>query len=137
MDKILKNACYCKHCDTEIISHHRHDFKSCNCIEEQKQVFVDGGKDYERTICGDLADFENRTVYDDGSHEIRRNNMYWGVNFNKNGKRYPQTRWTLVKDLDTQHIEAILDLVNIDDFYREVFNDELNHRTILTHGNRN
>lgn len=128
MDRILKNACYCKHCDTEIISYHRHDFKKCNCEDDQHSVWVDGGLDYTRTTWGNFADYEDRTVYDDGNHKTRRNNMYWGVNYNKDGKRYPQTRWTLIKDLNTEHIKAILEIPVIDDFYREVFENELKHR---------
>lgn len=129
MNKILKNACYCKHCDTEIISHHRHDFKKCNCEDEQESIWVDGGRDYERTMWGDLADFEKKTVYDDGNHETRRNNMHWGVNFDKEMNRLPETKWVLIKDLDSSHILNILDLAYIDDFYREVFKEELNYRT--------
>lgn len=36
------------------------------------------------------------------------NILHWGVNYDKDMNRYSETKWTLIKDLDTNHIEAIL-----------------------------
>lgn len=51
---ITLNAIRCKHCDTIIISTHRHDFKWCKC----KKVAVDGGTHYLRRLFMDLGDYE-------------------------------------------------------------------------------
>jgi len=43
---ILKNAVYCKDCQTEIESKHVHDFVIC----PGKHIAVDGGHDYLRRV---------------------------------------------------------------------------------------
>lgn len=128
MNRILKNAVYCRHCNTEVRSYHRHDFQSCKCEEDKKKISVDGGTNYARRLWGKKADYEDRTVEDNGNHETRRNNLCWGVNYTKDKKALPKTKWTLIKDLNTDHIEAILELPRIDDFYKEVFENELKYR---------
>lgn len=44
MGRIIRNAIKCLECSSVIESHHRHDFKSCEC----GAAFVDGGKSYLR-----------------------------------------------------------------------------------------
>jgi len=34
---------------------------------------------------------------------------FWGVNFTKDMKELPETKWTLIKDLNIDHIKAIID----------------------------
>ena len=53
------NGVVCSWCNTTIISHHRHDFKSCNCKEIEKQVFVDGGSWYLRRAMGLQASYKD------------------------------------------------------------------------------
>ena len=45
-------------------------------------------------------------------------------------ERLPETKWTLIKDLETDHIEAILDgeYVREDSKYYKFFTDELKRR---------
>ena len=57
--KILRNAAKCNHCGVTIESTHVHDFVSCDCKDEDKSVFVDGGLDYFRIGCGVNADYES------------------------------------------------------------------------------
>ena len=57
MKKIIRNAAYCKKCDTVIESTHVHDFRWCPC----KSIFVDGGKEYIRRG-GDLDAMEDLSV---------------------------------------------------------------------------
>ena len=55
--------------------------------------------------------------------------MLWGVNFDKDMNRLPETDYRFICDLDTDHIEAILDgqwTKNLR--YIAAFNDELNRR---------
>ena len=55
--------------------------------------------------------------------------MLWGVNFDKDMNRLPETYYRFICDLDTDHIEAILDgqwTKNLR--YIAAFNDELNRR---------
>lgn len=44
----------CLHCQDEIWSRHRHDFRYCKC----RKTFVDGGRDYLRYGCDDLSKVE-------------------------------------------------------------------------------
>jgi hypothetical protein len=84
---------------------------------------VDGGTDYLRRHVGT---YEELSVYDDGSHITRRSAVHWGTR-GKDG-RQPLV-YKLLKDLDSDHIEAILKTQHqISDFYREVFMEELKYR---------
>ena len=38
-----------------------------------------------------------------------RDIKFWGVNYTKDMVKLPETEWRLIKDLETSHIEAILD----------------------------
>ena len=58
-------------------------------------VRVGGNKNYE--------EIESSSI-----HEYIRENISWGRNFNEKGERVP-TKYTLIKDLGTEHIKAILD----------------------------
>ena len=52
---------------------------------------------------------------------------FWGRNFDKDMNRLPKTEWILIKDMSTEHIEAILDggWVNDGDPYKTYFEEEL------------
>lgn len=54
----------------------------------------------------------------------------WGVNFDKEMNRLPKTDWRLIKDLTTEHIEAIIDggFVREGSKYYGVFKRELEYR---------
>ena len=53
--KTIANAVTCKWCGVRIESVHRHDFQGCACEDEQKRIYVDGGKDYCRRVFGENA----------------------------------------------------------------------------------
>lgn len=61
-----------------------------------------------------------------------RDIILWGNNFNKEGERLPKTKWILVKDLNTDHIKAILDtqFLNLTADYIKMFKDELKLRKL-------
>ncbi len=50
MKCIIRNSAICMRCQDEVVSRHRHDFRSCRC----GAMFVDGGKEYLRRG-GDLT----------------------------------------------------------------------------------
>ena len=58
-------------------------------------VRVGGNKGYEKIEASSI-------------HEYIRENISWGRNFNEKGERVP-TEYILIKDLGTEHIQAILD----------------------------
>lgn len=120
--KILRNAIKTPD-GTVLESNHVHDFV-CHTDKNGKRYFVDGGHQYLKRS-GEIFDFEDVSVEDDGSHETRRKYLKWGVSTTKTGEILPETKWTPICELESDHIKAILRLANIDEFYREVFNTEL------------
>ena len=58
-------------------------------------VRVGGNKNYEEIEASSI-------------HEYIRENISWGRNFNEKGERVP-TKYILIKDLGTEHINAILE----------------------------
>lgn len=122
MSRILRNSAICNSCNEELVSENVHDFKMCGCGE----LGVDGGNEYIRRVGNNAKD---TSVIDDGDHEKRVSHLKWGRNYDKDMNRLPSTEWILIKDMETDHIKAILDggWCN-SDYYTEVFNDELKKR---------
>jgi hypothetical protein len=56
-----------------------------------------------------------------------REYLLWGQCYDKEGNELPEVRYRLIKDLDTDHIEAILnsEYLHLSDQYRKVFEDEI------------
>lgn len=125
---LLKNSIKCNHCNDEIESKHRHDFIKCKC----GKVAVDGGSDYHKVLFKNISDFTDTSIADNGTHELRREYLKWGINFDKDMSKLPKTIWKPVKDLETSHIQAILDngFVSSNQFYKELFQTELKYRKL-------
>ena len=108
---------------TILTSYNRHNYVEYKDTLTKEVLMVDGGTDYLRRNVGT---YEELSVYDDGSHLTRRSAVHWGTR-GKDG-RQPLV-YKPIKDLDSDHIEAILKTQHqISDFYREVFMEELKYR---------
>lgn len=64
-----------------------------------------------------------------------RDIYFWGKNFTKEGKKLEETKYILIKDMETSHIESILrdnegGLLGISKQYLEMFNKELRERKL-------
>lgn len=106
-NKLLYNAIVTPD-GTKLVSRHTHDYVTH--IDKNGQIYgTDGGLDYQKLTGQVLKDCKNLAQYDDGGHAKRRAFLEWGVNMDKDGNKYPETRWTAICELDTDHIEAILD----------------------------
>jgi len=125
---LLRNSVHCNHCNTTLVSRHRHDFVGCKCKESNEQVFIHGGLDYGRLLSGPESDFVNLSIWDEGDHNQRRELLEWGINYDKEMKKLEKTQFKKIKDLNTDHIQAILNGEYAGDFYKEVFKDELKYR---------
>lgn len=118
---------------TVLTSFGRHDYVT-HLDENGETYMVDGGSgngcDLRRSL--NIIPYEELSVVDDGTHETRRENLHWRVNYTKEMVRLPQTEYRLIKDLDTSHIEAILQNYgeSISKFYKEVFIQELSYRRL-------
>ena len=58
--------------------------------------------------------------------------LFWGQNYDKEGERLPETKYRLIKDLDTDHIKAILSGGHVEEEskYHKAFTKELEKRCI-------
>ena len=126
---ILKNSAICNNCKEEIESKHVHDMVYCKC----GSIAVDGGRDYLKRTFIDPSDYKDTSIEDTGNHLTRRLHLRWGVNYTKQMKRLPETKWILIKDLNSEHIKAIIDggYVDNNEFYMEVMMNELIYREYL------
>jgi len=124
--RLLRNSATCNHCKDELESKHRHDFVKCSC----GKLAIDGGKDYGRTLFETVEGYTNTSIYDDGTHELRRQYLVWGNNYDKDMKRLPETVYNPIMNMTSEHIQAILDggYVKWNSFYKELFEEELKFR---------
>ena len=87
---------------------------------------VDGGLDYLRRSVN-ATPAKDLSIYVTDAHEENREALYWGT-YGKNGDQ--PLKWKILKDLDTDHIEAILETQwQIPEWKRELFQDELDYRS--------
>lgn len=108
---------------TILTSYNRHDYLTHKDTITKEVLMVDGGNDYARRHVGT---YEELSVYDDGSHLTRRSALHWGTRGKDN--KQPLT-YKPIKDLDSDHIEAILRTqTQLSEFYKEVFKEELKYR---------
>lgn len=108
---------------TILTSYNRHDYLTHKDTITKEVLMVDGGNDYARRHVGT---YEELSVYDDGSHTTRRSALHWGTRGKDN--KQPLT-YKPIKDLDSDHIEAILRTqTQLSEFYKGVFKEELKYR---------
>ena len=108
---------------TILISKHRHDYVEYT-DKNGDYYMIDGGNDYVRKIVN-KKEITDLCIYSNGSFETDRF-LLWGVNYDKNMKRLPKTEFVPIKDLNTDHIWAILlTLPNINKEYRRVMEEEI------------
>ena len=112
---------------TVLDSHHRHDYKTYQ-DENGETYMVDGGTQYLRRSMN-KEPYEDLSVYSDEPFEKIREVLTWGTR-GKNGDQ--PLKWVVLKDMDTDHIKAILD-----DGYKSVryyMQRELMYRGVLYYG---
>lgn len=110
---------------TKLQSFHRHDYKTHKDANGETYM-IDGGLDYQRGTVN-KAPARSRIITMDHAHWLRREHFHWGTR-GKDGQQ-PLT-WKPLKDLDTDHIEAIMKTQHhIPDYLRELFKAELEYRT--------
>ena len=111
---------------TILISKHRHDYVEYT-DKNGDYYMIDGGNDYVRKSVN-KKEMKDLCIYSNGSFETDRF-LLWGVNYDKNMKRLPKTEFVPIKDLNTDHIWAILlTLPNINKEYRKVMEEEIIYR---------
>jgi hypothetical protein len=113
---------------TILQSYHVHDYKTY--LDKNGYMYmVDGGNEYLRRTIVDEAPYEELSVMITDPHEDIRAAFNWGTR-GKDGKE--SLRWVALKDLDTNHIQAILDTQpHISDWVRNIMSVEMNYRYAL------
>lgn len=127
VDYLLRNAIRTPD-GTVLESLHVHDFRT----HEDKNGYtymVDGGLEYLRRFIVKEAPHEELSVYIDEDHEINREWFMW-TSYGAAGKGPSKTQ--KLKDMDIDHIHAILDNNYGRDYSRELFLEELIYRVEVT-----
>ena len=128
-EKIILNAIKTPD-GTILMSRYRHDYKTHTDAVSGEEYMVDGGLDYLRRNVNKVP-YEELSVYDDGTHETRRQHLYWGKNFDKDGNQLPETQYIPIENMSSSHILAILtNIRDIAPLYKETFENELKYRTL-------
>lgn len=109
---------------TVLTSRHVHDYVTY-VDANGEEYMVDGGLDYLRRNLNHIPAKE-LSVYDDGTHETRRNTLQWGT-YGFTGK--DPLRFVSISDMNTDHIKAVLKNVpNISPIYKSTLKKELKYR---------
>lgn len=121
-DKIIRNSIRTPD-GTVLTSHHRHDCKTHIDSVTGKTYMVDGGLSYQRRSCnGDEIDL---SLYDDQPHEVQRAVLRWGT-YGKNGDK--PLKYVSIRDMETEHIQAVLRECNPTEVFRKCMGKELDVR---------
>lgn len=123
--QILQNSAICLNCNEEIVSKFTHDYVTCKCGE----LSVDGGNSYLKRNFTKINSHRDTSIYDVGDHLERRKYLKWGNNYDENMNRLPETNWLAIQDMNTGHIQAILNgNYTNNPLYLETFKNELEYR---------
>jgi len=119
---------------TILTSYSIHDYKTHKDELTGETYMVDGGTEYIRRNLNKVPAVD-WCIYSNDSHIQIRNYFTWGTygTFNEDGKYIPKVqgslRRVLLKDLETDHIQAILETQHhISEKVVKVFTDELKYR---------
>lgn len=108
---------------TILESFHVHDCKS-HTDANGKTYMVDGGLEYLRR--GGHGDELDLSLNSEASHDVQRENLTWG-SYGKEGNS-PLKR-IKIKDMETDHIEAVLRECAPRKVLRDCMNEELKRRS--------
>ncbi len=109
---------------TVLESTYVHDYRTYTDANGHTYM-VDGGLEYTRRNVVAEAPYEELSVYVDEDHEINREYFQW-TSYGKDGKGPAKTQF--LKDMDADHIQAILDHGFGRVHSRELFREELEYR---------
>ena len=109
---------------TILRSYHRHDYVTHIDTKDGKEYMVDGGLAYLRRNVGNHTEL---SVYSTDPHSMIRNVFRWGT-YGIEGDK--PLRWVKLKDMDEDHIQAIIDkCLHVPKWRIDIFKNELHHRS--------
>jgi len=121
MRQLVYNAVTCTECNELLVSYHRHDYKTCSCLNE---AMVDGGTAYLRYGAKDMSKIKLFAIYADDEYEVVRKYATRGSR-GVDGKK-PLT-WIPLCDMEDDHLEACLDYGG-PDWHMELIRKEIEYR---------
>ena len=122
--KVVVNMVSCLLCGRELISHHRHDYRTCGCYNE---AMIDGGTDYCRYGAKDISMIKQTTLYEDDDFElIRRYHSRGGRGID--GKE--PLKYVPLSKMDDDWLNAVLDYYSegTDNEHLRLIKKEINYR---------
>jgi hypothetical protein len=114
---IYRNSIKCKNCGDEIISRHRHDYKTCSC----GGCSVDGGGEYLKRS----GEYWETSLTSKNSFEEIREGFEW-ASYGRDGKG--ELKLIKLKEMETDHILAILETQDLKKELLVLFVKELRFR---------
>jgi len=103
MKNLIFNSVICLECGEQLISRHRHDYKSCSC---ENQVFNDGGLDYQRFGGKNLDLIQSHCIYDNSDFSTIRFYLERG----SYGKNFDEPlHYIKLKDMTDEHLQNVID----------------------------
>ena len=113
---------------TLLESHNRHDYV-VHIDKNGEEYMNDGGNSYFRRSVNKEG-YKDLTVYSDSPHKDIREVITWG-SYGIKGDQ--PIKYLKLKDMETPHIEAILETQPIEDWRKDIFEDELEYRKVTNY----
>lgn len=121
--QIVHNSVLCLGCGAVLVSHHRHDYKTCDC---ENKTMVDGGNEYLRYGGVDMNKVVSTPVYLDEPFEKVRHYAKRGARGKKGDQ--PLT-WIPISELSNNHLAAILEYGGAD-WHLKLIAQEISYRKL-------
>lgn len=125
MSEILCSKLICPD-GTILHSKHRHDYVD-HIDANGYYYFLDGGNDYVRSSLNEISG-TYLTITTDDPHSLIREHFVWGT-YGKNGDE--ELRYIILKDMEDEHVEAVLEYGEKWVHIIEIFRDELRYRKAM------
>lgn len=113
---------------TELISHHRYDYKEHKDEITGETYMVDGGTAYLRRTLNKVKATE-LSVYDTDDYDLVRRSFMWG-SYGINGDE--PLHWILLEHMSDGHIDAVLlTQIHLEQHIKDIFNREIEYRKFM------
>lgn len=122
--RIVVNMITCLECGEELVSHYRHDYKTCKC---NNNAMIDGGCDYCRYGAKDMTKVKSMVLYEDDDFELIRK-------YHSRGGRGVDGREPLkfvpLCDMNNDWLQAVIDYYpeGMDNEHLRLIKKEINYR---------
>jgi hypothetical protein len=122
--QIVVNMITCLECGKELVSHNRHDYRTCLCFNE---AMIDGGDDYCRYGAKDMSKIKKTTLYEDDDFELIR--KYHSRGGRGIDGREP-LKYVALCDMNDEWLQAVLDYYpeGSNNYHLRLIKKEINYR---------